>query len=130
MIEPFGGHAIFIDAKEFLPAIPKEEYVAQTLAIEIYLEGGVRAVEIGTLLADRDPINRENRYPELEMVRLAIPRRVYTNSHMDYVAATVANVFERRNKIKNGLNIVHRSTHHASFYGRTRKTVIKAISFF
>ncbi len=107
MIEPFGGHAIFIDAKEFLPAIPKEEYIAQTLAIEIYLEGGVRTVEIGTLLADRDPINRENRYPELEMVRLAIPRRVYTNSHMDYVAATVANVFERRNKIKQGLKIVH-----------------------
>ena len=106
MLEPFGGHAIFLNAKEFLPHIPKEEYIAQTLADEIYLEGGVRGVEIGTLLADRDPDTRENRYPELEMVRLAIPRRVYTNSHMDYVAATVANVFERRDAYKSGLRIL------------------------
>jgi tryptophanase len=106
MLEPFGGHAVFIDAKKFLPTIPKEEFVAQTLAIEIYLEGGVRAVEIGTLLADRDPDTRENRYPALEMVRLAIPRRVYTNSHMDYVAATLANVYQRRNNLKNGFRIV------------------------
>ena len=106
VLEPFGGHAIFIDAKQFLPSIPKEEYIAQTLAVEIYLEGGVRAVEIGTLLADRDPNTRENRYPLLEMVRLAIPRRVYTNSHMDYVAACIAKVYKRRNKIKKGLKIV------------------------
>ena len=106
VLEPFGGHAIFIDAKKFLPDVCKEEYVAQTLAIEIYLEGGIRAVEIGTLLADRDPETRENRYPILEMVRLAIPRRVYTNSHMDYVAACVANVFERRNQIRKGLKII------------------------
>ncbi|MCB2221168.1 MAG: tryptophanase [Bacteroidetes bacterium] len=106
MLEPFGGHAIFLNAKEFLPQIPKEEYIAQKLATEIYLEGGVRAVEIGTMLADRDPDTRENRYPELEMVRLAIPRRVYTNSHMDYVAATIANVFERRNEIKRGYKIL------------------------
>jgi len=106
MLEPFGGHAIFLDAKKFLPAIPKEEYIAQKLATEIYLEGGVRAVEIGTLLADRDPATRENRYPELELVRLAIPRRVYTNSHMDYIAATVASVYERRNEITKGLKIL------------------------
>jgi tryptophanase len=107
LLEPFGGHAIFIDAKQFLPSIPKEQFIAQTLAVEIYLEGGVRAVEIGTLLADRDPDTRANRYPVLEMVRLAIPRRVYTNSHMDYVAACISNVYERRNKIKKGLKIVH-----------------------
>lgn len=106
MLEPFGGHAIFLNAREFLPHIPKEEYIAQTLACEIYLEGGVRGVEIGTMLADRDPDTRENRYPELEMVRLAIPRRVYTNSHMDYVAATVASVFERRNSIRRGVRIL------------------------
>jgi len=106
MMEPFGGHAIFIDAKKFLPNIPKEEYIAQTLVTELYLEGGVRAVEIGTLLADRDPDTRENRYPELELVRLALPRRVYTNSHMDYIAATVANVYERRNEISRGLRIL------------------------
>jgi tryptophanase len=107
LLEPFGGHAIFIDAKQFLPSIPKEEYIAQTLAVEIYLEGGVRGVEIGTLLADRDPDTRANRYPVLEMVRLAIPRRVYTNSHMDYVAAAIANVFERRNEIHKGLKIIN-----------------------
>jgi len=106
MLEPFGGHAIFLNAKEFLPQIPKEEYIAQTLATEIYLEGGVRGVEIGTLLADRCPESRQNRYPKLEMVRLAIPRRVYTNSHMDYVAATIANVFNRRNSITRGLKIL------------------------
>ena len=106
LLEPFGGHAIFIDAKRFLPEIPKEEYIAQKLAVEIYLEGGVRGVEIGTLLADRDPETRENRYPKMELVRLALPRRVYTNSHMDYIAATVANVFERRNEITKGLKIL------------------------
>lgn len=102
---PFGGHAIFVDAKKFLPNLPKEEFVAQTLAIELYLESGVRGVEIGTLLADRDPETRKNRYPDLEFLRLTIPRRVYTYNHMDYVAAALANVFERREEISRGLRI-------------------------
>jgi tryptophanase len=106
VLEPFGGHAVFIDAKTFLPYIPKEEFPAQTLAIELYTEGGVRGVEIGALMADRDPISRQNRYPELETVRLAIPRRVYTDNHMAYVAAVARNVFERRNQIKRGVKIV------------------------
>jgi tryptophanase len=105
VLEPFGGHAIFINSKKFLPLISKEEFPAQTLAIELYLEGGVRSVEIGALMADRDPVTRENRYPELEMVRLALPRRVYTNSHIDYVAAVVKNVFDRREQIKKGFKI-------------------------
>jgi len=106
VLEPFGGHAIFIDAKRFFPLLPKEEFIAQTLALEVYIEGGIRGVEIGTLLADRDPHTRENRYPALEMLRLAIPRRVYTTSHMDYIAAALKNVFERRNDVKRGYRIV------------------------
>ncbi|MBS4012923.1 MAG: tryptophanase [Bacteroidetes bacterium] len=105
--QPTGGHAVFVDAKKFLPNVPKEEYQAQTLAIELYLEGGVRGVEIGTILADRDPVSRENRYPALELLRLAIPRRVYTNNHMDYIAASLANVYERRDKINKGLKIAY-----------------------
>lgn len=105
LIEPFGGHAIFIDAKSFLSSVPRNEFPAQTLAVELYTEGGVRGVEIGALMADRDPVTRENRYPELEMVRLAIPRRVYTNNHIDYISAVVHNVYERRNSIKRGLHI-------------------------
>ncbi len=105
LIEPFGGHAIFIDALEFLPVIPREEFPAQTLAIELYTEGGVRGVEIGALMADRDPFTRENRFPDLEMVRLAIPRRVYTNNHMDYIAAVACNVFERRDQLIHGVRI-------------------------
>ncbi|MFP4019091.1 MAG: tryptophanase [Bacteroidales bacterium] len=104
--KPFGGHAIFVDANAFLPNISREQFRAQTLAVELYLESGVRGVEIGTLLADRDPVTRENRYPELELVRLTIPRRVYTNNHMDVVAAALKNVFDRRENIKSGLRIV------------------------
>lgn len=103
--KPIGGHAIFVDAKKFLPHVPKEELIAQTLGIELYIEAGVRGVEIGTLLADRDPETRENRYPKLELLRLAIPRRTYTNNHMDYIAAALKNVYDRRNEIKTGYEI-------------------------
>jgi len=105
--EPVGGHAVFVDALKFFPHIPQSEYVAQLLAVELYIEGGVRAVEIGTLLADRDPQTKKDRYPRLEMVRLAIPRRVYTNNHMDYVAACLKNVYDRKNEIKKGLKIIY-----------------------
>ena len=106
LLEPFGGHAIFIDVKKFLPDIPEEEFPAQTLALELYIEGGVRGVEIGALMADRDPITRQNRFSDLETVRLALPRRVYTNNHMDYVATVVRNVFERKDRIKRGVTII------------------------
>jgi tryptophanase len=104
--EPFGGHAIFVDAKRFLTKVPKEEFIAQTLGVELFIEGGVRGVEIGTLLADRDPDTRENRYPNLELLRLAIGRRLYTDNHMEYVAAALKNVYDRRDEITKGLKIV------------------------
>lgn len=103
--EPFGGHAIFVDAIKFLPHVRREEFTGQTLALELYVESGIRAVEIGTLLADRDPDTRENRYPALEMVRLAIPRRVYTDNHMNYIAAAMKNIHARRNSITSGYAI-------------------------
>ncbi len=103
--KPIGGHAVFIDAKRFLSHVPKEEYIAQTLAIELYLEAGIRGVEVGTLLADRDPETKENRYPKLEMLRLAIPRRTYTNNHMDVVAVALKNIFDKRETIKHGYRI-------------------------
>ena len=103
---PAGGHAIFVDAPKILTNVPKEEFPAQTLTIELYLEAGIRGCEIGYLLADRDPITRENRFGGLDLLRLAIPRRVYTNNHMDVVAAALKNVFDRRDKIKRGVRIM------------------------
>lgn len=107
--KPIGGHAVFIDSLKFLSNIPREEYPAQTLANEIYKEAGIRTVEIGTLLADRDPETRINRYPKLELVRLAIPRRTYTNNHMDYIAVAIKNVYDRKDEIKKGYNITWES---------------------
>jgi tryptophanase len=103
--QPFGGHAIYLDANKFVPTIPREEYRGQALAVELYVVGGIRGVEIGTVLADRDPVTRENRYPELELVRLAIPRRTYTNNHMDYIAASIKNIYDTRNEAKSGYMI-------------------------
>ncbi|MFO7923917.1 MAG: tryptophanase [Bacteroidales bacterium] len=103
---PIGGHAVFVDAKKFLPNLPKEEFIGQTLVVELYREAGVRASEIGTLMADRDPVTRENRYPGLEFLRLAVPRRVYTNNHMDVVATALKNIYDRRDDITRGYKIV------------------------
>jgi tryptophanase len=99
---PAGGHAIFVDAARILTRVPREEFIAQTLAIELYLEAGIRGVEIGAILADRDPVTRENRYPRLELLRLAFPRRTYTNNHVDVVAAALKNVHDRRERVTRG----------------------------
>jgi tryptophanase len=102
---PAGGHAIFLDADKILTHVPKEEFPAQALTVELYLEAGIRGVEIGYMLADRDPVTRQNRFGGLDFLRLAIPRRVYTDNHMDVVAAAVKNVFDRRESITHGLRI-------------------------
>ena len=103
--EPVGGHALYIDASKMLPQIPQTQYPAQVLGVQAYIEGGVRGVEIGTLLADRDPATGKDRLAKLELLRLAIPRRVYSRNHMDYVATTLGNIMERRDEITSGFNI-------------------------
>lgn len=107
--KPIGGHAVFVDALSFLPQVPREEFPAQTLGVELYKEGGIRGVEIGTILADRDPKTKQNRYPKLELLRLAIPRRTYSFKHMDYIAVALKNVFDRRETITKGFEVVWES---------------------
>ncbi|MBO7188423.1 MAG: tryptophanase [Tidjanibacter sp.] len=102
---PAGGHAIFVDASKILTNVPKEEFPAQTLTIELYLEAGIRGCEIGYILADRDPVTRENRFGGLDLLRLCVPRRVYTNNHLDGIAVALKNVFDRREEITRGVRI-------------------------
>ncbi len=103
--KPIGGHAVFVDALKFLPNVSREEFPAQTLGVELYKEAGIRGVEIGAILADRDPQTRENRFPQTEFLRLAIPRRTYTDNHMEYVAIALKNIFDRREEITKGYEI-------------------------
>ena len=103
---PVGGHAVFIDADKVLDRVPKEEFPAQTLTIELYREAGVRGCEIGYILADRDPVTRENRFGGNDFLRLCICRRTYTNNHMDVIAAALKNVYDRRHEITRGVKIV------------------------
>lgn len=105
IVKPIGGHGIFVDAKKFLPHIPQEQFPAQTLAAEIYLDSGVRTMERGVVSAGRKA-NGENYFPKLELVRFTIPRRVYTQAHMDVIAESAGRVYEQRNKIK-GMKMVY-----------------------
>lgn len=101
IVEPPGGHAVYIDAGQLFPHIPQNEYPGQSLAVELYLEGGIRSVEIGSVMfAAPDPKTGKIIYPKLELVRLAIPRRVYTQTHLDYVVDTLINIAERRDSIR------------------------------
>jgi tryptophanase len=106
---PVGGHALFIDADRVLDQVPKEEFPAERLSIELYREAGVRGCEIGYMLADRDPITRENRFNGFDFLRLCICRRTYTNNHMDVIAAALKNVYDRRHEIKHGVKILWES---------------------
>ena len=119
IVKPIGGHGIFLDAKKFLPHIPQDQFPAQSLAAEIYLDSGVRTMERGIVSAGRKA-NGENYYPKLELVRFTIPRRVYTQAHMDVIAESAGRVFERRNKI-NGMKMVYEPKYLRFFQARFEK---------
>ena len=106
IIEPPGGHAIYIDAKRFLPDIPAHRYPGQSIVCELYLEGGVRGVEIGSVMFGKSGKDGKFIPSMMELVRLAIPRRVYTQSHIDYLIEIIVEVFKNRNKLK-GYKIVY-----------------------
>jgi len=118
--EPIGGHGIFLDAKRFLPHLDQDKFPAQALAAELYIDSGVRSMERGVVSAGRNPKTGKNYYPKLELVRLTIPRRVYTQAHMDVIAESVENVFVHRNKIK-GLKMVHEPKYLRFFQARFAK---------
>ncbi len=105
VVRPAGGHAVYLDARRFLPHIDALQYPGQSLAVALYLEGGIRAVEIGTVMFGLDPHTGKETPARLDLVRLALPRRVYTQSHMDYVLEVIGEVWQRRDEIR-GLKIV------------------------
>jgi len=105
VVSPAGGHAVYLDAQRFLPHIEALQYPGQSLAVELYIEGGIRGVEIGSVMFGLDPNSGDEHPARLELLRLAIPRRVYTQSHMDYVLEAIGLVWERRNKVR-GMRIV------------------------
>jgi len=106
IVEPVGGHAVFLDARRFLPDMPQDHFPAQTLAAALYVDSGVRSMERGIVSAGRDPETGEHRHPKLELVRLTIPRRVYTNLHMDVAAESCEALLEGRDAIP-GLKMVY-----------------------
>ncbi len=117
IIQPVGGHAIFLDAKRFYPHIPQDQFPAQRLAAELYLDSGIRAMERGIVSAGRDPQTGDHRYPALEMVRLTIPRRVYTQAHMDVTAEAVKTVYDARERMR-GLKMVYEPKYLRFFQAR------------
>jgi tyrosine phenol-lyase len=117
IVKPIGSHAIFIDARRFLPHIDQDEYPAQALAAALYIEGGIRTMERGNVSAGRDPVTGKNRLPKLELVRLTIPRRVYTQAHLDVVAESVIDVYQRRDEIR-GLKMVYEPEYLRFFQAR------------
>ncbi len=120
IVKPIGTHGVFLDAKAFLPHVPQTSYPAQALAAELYLDAGVRAMERGVVSAGRNKDTGENYLPELELVRLTIPRRAYTQAHMDVVAASVINVYKQREKIT-GLKMVYEPKYLRFFQAKFEK---------
>lgn len=117
IVQPVGGHAIFVDAKRFYPHLPQNQFPAQTLAAELYLDSGIRAMERGIVSAGRDPETGDHRYPALELVRLTIPRRVYTQAHIDVTAEAVKAVYEAREQTR-GLRMVYEPKYLRFFQAR------------
>jgi tyrosine phenol-lyase len=119
IVQPIGGHAVFLDARAFLPHLDQDDYPAQRLAAEIYLESGVRTMERGNVSAGRNPASGQNIRPKLELVRLTLPRRVYTQAHMDVVAETIWEVWDRRGEVE-GLEMVFEPRYLRFFQARFR----------
>jgi tyrosine phenol-lyase len=117
IMEPIGGHAIFLDAKRFYDHLSQDVFPSQTLAAELYMDSGVRSMERGIVSAGRDPETGENRHPALELTRLTIPRRVYTQAHMDVVAESVKSIYDVREKVK-GLKMVYEPEYLRFFQAR------------
>jgi tyrosine phenol-lyase len=117
IVKPVGGHAIFLDAKSFYPHIPQDQFPAQTVAAELYLDSGIRGMERGIVSAGRDPETGDHRYPALELTRLTIPRRVYTQAHMDVVAEAVKAIYDVREQTK-GLKMVYEPKYLRFFQAR------------
>ncbi len=117
MMEPIGGHAIFLDAKRFYPHLTQDQFPAQTLAAQLYLDSGIRAMERGIVSAGRDPKTGNHHRPKLELTRLTIPRRVYTQAHMDVVAESVKAIYDQRDQVR-GLDMVYEPTYLRFFQAR------------
>lgn len=120
IVKPIGGHGIFIDAKRFLPQLNQDQFPAQALAAELYMDSGVRTMERGIVSAGRNAKTGDHYYPKLELVRLTIPRRVYTQAHMDVIAESVERVYEKRKKIK-GLEMVYEPRYLRFFQARFKQ---------
>jgi tyrosine phenol-lyase len=116
-VRPVGGHAIFLDARRFYPHLPQDAFPAQTLAAQLYLDSGVRSMERGVVSAGRDPKTGLHRYPKLELTRLTIPRRVYTQAHMDVVAESVETTYAARDRSR-GLKLTYEPRHLRFFQAR------------
>jgi tyrosine phenol-lyase len=117
IVQPVGGHAIFVDARRFYPHIAQDEFPSQTLAAQLYLDSGIRSMERGIVSAGRDPQTGDHRHPKLELTRLTIPRRVYTEAHMDVVAESVYEVYKHREQTR-GLRMVYEPQYLRFFQAR------------